>query len=115
MVEFEGKIEKIEKAKITNLDIVTILSEDTQIKLRLELVKKINPFKESDPVKVLLDTKANPEEKPKLILNGLIYSITKKEGAKIFDINIGGLRLRLEAPETFDDLKAKSNIFISFF
>jgi len=115
MAEFEGKIEKIEKAKITNLDIINMVSEDSQIKLRLELVKRINPFKESDPVKVLLDDKANPEEKPKLILSGLIYSITKKEGVKTFDINVGGLRLRLDTPETFGDFKAKSNIFISFF
>ena len=115
MVEFKGKIEKIEKARITNLDIITIQSEDNQIKLRLELVKKINPFKESDPVRVILDTEKRPEEKPKLILNGFIYSITKKEGVKAFDINIGGLRLRLDTPEEFGDLKVKSNIFISFF
>lgn len=115
MVEFEGKIEKIEKSRITNLDIISMMSEDNQIKLRLEFVKKVNPFKESDSVKIVLDTVANPEENPKLILNGFIYSITTKEGVKTFDINIGGLRLRLETPEDFGDFKAKSNIFISFF
>jgi len=115
MVEFEGKIAKIEKGRITNIDNISIQSDDNQIKLQLELVKKINPFKESDPVKVILDTEKKLEEKPKLILNGLIYSISKKIGVKTLDINIGGLRLRLETPEEFDDFKAKSNIFISFF
>jgi hypothetical protein len=115
MLEIKGKIEKIELSKITNVVIISILGENNQIKMKLELVKKINPFKESDPVKIVFDTKAKPEENPKLIVRGFIYSITKKEGIKKFDINIGGLRLLIDAPESFDDLTAKSDTIIHFF
>ena len=115
MLEIKGKIEKIEKAKITNIVNISILGEDNQIKIKLELVKKINPFKESDPVKIVFDTIAKPEKNPKIILHGFIYSITIKEGVKKIVINIGGLRLLIDAPESFDDLTAKSETVIHFF
>ncbi|MDD1777802.1 MAG: DNA-directed RNA polymerase subunit G [Candidatus Helarchaeota archaeon] len=115
MLEIKGKIEKIEKSKITNVVDIFILGENNQIKIKLELVKKINPFKESDPVKIIFDTKPKPEQTPKMILNGFIYSITTKEGVKKIDINIGGLRLLIDAPESFDDLTAKSETVIHFF
>lgn len=115
MLEIKGKIEKIEKSKITNVLNIFILGENNQIKIKLEMVLKINPFKESDPVKIVFASKAKPEENPKLILHGFIYSITKKEGVKKIDINIGGLKLLIDAPESFDDLTAKSETVIHFF
>lgn len=115
MLEINGKIEKIEKGKITNIEIVSISGDNNKIKMKLELVKKINPFKESDPVKIVFDTKAKPEGNPKIILRGFIYSITKKEGVKKIDINIGGLRFLIDAPESFDDFTPKTDTIIHFF
>ena len=115
MVEFNGIIDKIEKSNISNLDIVTFKTENGQTQMRLELVNKINPFKENDIVKIVFDTKPISNEGVKLALKGFIFSIKTQQKKKSILIPIGGLNLNIETSENVSEFKVKQNINISFF
>ena len=113
--EFTGTIEKIEKSNISKVDLVSISTDNNQTTMRMELVNEINPFKESDPVKLIFDTKPASESSQKLILNGYIYSIKKVQDIHEIDITIGGLQLKIQTPNEYHDFKVKQDISIQIF
>jgi len=86
-----------------------------QIKMNLELTKKINFFKESDPVKLIISETPHSANNPKLVLNGFLYSVTKKEAVYEILISIGGLQLKIETSNEFEELKTKKDLVLSFF
>lgn len=115
MLELTGTIDKIEKSNISNVDLISMTTKDNQSKLTLELVKDINPFTEADPIKIIFDTNPAKGDTQKLILNGYIYSIDKSDDLNKIIISIGGLQLKIETPNEYDDFKTKKDLNIQFF
>ena len=115
MLEFNGIIEKIEAAQITNIDILSIKTDKNKAKLQLELVNRINPFSESDPIKIIFDAKPITKGNPKLMVKGKIYSISKDQESSKILISIGGLQLKIETSEDYEEFKKKQDLNISFF
>lgn len=115
ILEFDGIIDKIEQSNITNIDIVFMKIEKNQTRMKLELVNKINPFKENDPVKIIFNTEPLSKDNPKLVMNGYLYSITKNEAINKIIITVGGLQLLIETPENYPEFKTKRDIIINFF
>lgn len=116
MLELSGKIEKIEKANISNVDLLFFKTDDGKTQIRIELPRELNQFKEADATKLVFDT--NPTDKPeteKLILSAYIYSIAKGTEINTIIITAGGLQLKIETPNEYDDFKTKKNINIQFF
>jgi len=116
MLELSGTIEKIEKSNISNVDVLFFKTEDGKTKIRIELPKTINPFKEANPVKLIFDTKPleNPDTQ-KLILNAYIYSINNGPEINTVLITAGGLQLKIETQNVYDDFKTKKDLNIQFF
>jgi hypothetical protein len=115
MIEFAGFIEKIEQSKITNIDIIHMNFEKNHTKMKLDIVNKINPYKENDPVKIIFHNEPLLKENPKLVVDGYLYSITKKEELNKILITISGLQLVIETTENYKDFKARSEFIINFF
>ena len=116
MLELSGTISKIEKANISNVDVIFFNSKDGKTGIRMELTRNINPFIEADPVKFIFDTK--PIEKPdteKLILNSYIYSISKNQEMNIIILTAGGLQIKIETPNEYDEFKTKRALTIQIF
>lgn len=115
MLELIGTIDKIEKSNISNVDLIFISIEKNQTKLMLEMVSRINPFKEADPVKIIFNARPAIGSTQKIILNGYIYSIEKVDDMNKILISIGGLQLKIETPNEYDDFTTKKDISIQFF
>ncbi|MFX1294160.1 MAG: DNA-directed RNA polymerase subunit G [Promethearchaeota archaeon] len=115
MIEFNGIIKSIEKTEISKIDLISFEFKDGPNKMNLEMVKEKNPFKESDPVKIIFNTKPMTKNNLKLVLNGYLYSITKDKDINKIHITIGGLQLQIETSKEYKDFKPKTNVIISFF
>ncbi|MHA1651883.1 MAG: DNA-directed RNA polymerase subunit G [Candidatus Helarchaeota archaeon] len=114
MLELNGIVKKIEKTEITNVDLV-YFEVDTETEMTLEIVKRINPFKESEPITVIFNTQPSSKENPKLILKGYLYSISKNSENNKISISVGGLQLKIKTSKDYDEFKVRKELFISFF
>jgi hypothetical protein len=112
MLEMSGTVEKIEKSNTSGVDLIPIKVENNQTQIQIELPHTTNPFKDAEPVKIIFDPKDVESESQKLILNGYIYSIKKKEGINEVLISVGGLQFKIQTPNQHDELSARRQIRI---
>ncbi len=115
LLEFDGSVTKIEETNVTNVLKIFFDFESESTKMSLELAKQINPFKESEPVKIIFDTEPHRENEPKLILNGFLYSSSKKEDIYQVFISIGGLQLKIDSSNAFEELKTKKDLVLTLY
>lgn len=116
MLELSGTIDKIEKSNISNVDLLFFKTNDGKTQIRIELPRELNQFNEADTTKLVFNTKPiDKTDTQKLILNAYIYSIAKSTEINTILITAGGLQLKIETPNEYDDFKTKKDINIQFF
>ncbi|MHA1266732.1 MAG: DNA-directed RNA polymerase subunit G [Candidatus Helarchaeota archaeon] len=114
MLELTGVVEKIEKSSIRHIDLIYFTMDNNKTRIRLELPLKNNPFQEAQQITIVFNPSNLQRENQKLVLNGYLYSIEKKDDLNKILISIGGLQLIMETPNQYDELSTKKDLTIQF-